>query len=82
MTVRSELPRNKNGFTDDLCSNWIAHMSLLEAFNTHKIALRCPACGKTHEYIGWTCCGLSVEEASNLVHEEYMKRCITKQVKT
>ena len=72
--------QKKNGHIDRLCSNWIAHMSLLEAMHTHKIAIQCPECGKTHEFLGWTCCDLSLEEASRKVHSQYTERCVTTKV--
>jgi hypothetical protein len=46
--------------------------------HTHKISVQCPECGKTHEFLGWTCCNLSIEEASRMVHEKYTQRCLTK----
>ena len=72
--------QKKNGHIDRLCSNWIAHMSLLEAMHAHKIAIRCPECGKTHEFLGWTCCDLSLEDASRKAHKEYADSCVPPKI--
>ncbi|HVP24372.1 MAG TPA: hypothetical protein VMS81_00135 [Methanomicrobiales archaeon] len=70
------MKRNKNGDVDRLCGNWIAHMSFLEAIRAHKISIQCPECGKTHEFLGWTCCDLSIEDASRKLGEEYRRRVL------
>jgi hypothetical protein len=70
--------QKQRGQIDELCGNWIGHMSILESMHTHKISVQCPECGKTHEFLGWTCCNLSIEEASRMVHEKYTQRCLTK----
>jgi hypothetical protein len=53
-------------------------MSIVETLHAHKIEIRCPKCGKTHEFLGWTCCDLSIEDADKKVHEDYSKKCVPK----
>lgn len=49
--------------------NYMAHCGLLNVLGS----ARCPSCGKGYENLVWKCCGLSVEDAQELLTEKVPK---------